>query len=325
MGPHRSSAKIQPSECQAARKQFFFAGAVCGFLRTSISRAAITQGISGSSDKASHIAAQLHAQPFTICARRISSVVATVTSMGYSATGDLKMTSSQCKDRAANRRVSGHTTLPSSWLRSSRPSRVFQLKLEEISFDEVMMLGVKVLRNNDGTISTQLKDRLHGPMLDSTSMHPITVHRSWPVAMVGMYRQLCTSQTDLLRATNNLLQRFTANFFPEHLVKHLGEIRHRPAATVQKTCTKAIWLVLPFHPSLVGPIRLALRSINERVDLSALYIVCFGHSPPQLRVAWTNGGPHHVHQVRHNMYKVHRQWTDQQCDEYTRRHGRVGG
>ena len=106
-----------------------------------------------------------------------------------------------------------------------------------------------------------LKPTFQGAPLHHSSMHPWSVHSSWPCGRLHHFRNLCSDRGLFDAASVRFLNRFS-EFHPDsRIFERLKSLHHDLYRTEPtpfslsrpvKESGECSWVVIPFHPSLVA-------------------------------------------------------------------------
>ena len=106
-----------------------------------------------------------------------------------------------------------------------------------------------------------VKPTFQGAPLHHSSMHPWSVHGSWPSGRLHHFKSLCSDRGLFEAASVRFLKRFL-EFHPDtRIFERLKSLQHdlyrshtrqfsQPLAA--KESVECSWIVIPFHPSLVA-------------------------------------------------------------------------
>ena len=178
-----------------------------------------------------------------------------------------------------------------------------QLQVESISEESAVMLDlcVRVCKHQRHKWSLEVfphfkPTSLQVP-LSCSSFHNPSIHVSWPFNQLRRLASLCSNEQRFQEVKKVFLQRFQDAKEPCCLVSALHQYNPWPVnKVVQRTDFHPIrdrkWLVLPYHPvwNRSGLKSEIAKFVNS--DLACrLWGICFSRGPPEVGIAWRNGGP----------------------------------
>jgi len=174
-------------------------------------------------------------------------------------------------------------------------SGVFKLKCDEVSKVKVCMLDIALFKGSSNVPAPlkhciHLKPSSHWRPLSMESMHPPSVHRSWPIAQMVRIRSLCSSKSMRAQHLESFLYR----------LKEAGSCWYAcksrtPTNRVDKRSHR--YLVLPFSFPLKSVAGLLTRSLEE---VRAKW-VCHDSNLPITRIAWSLGAKHLITRLKHQL------------------------
>lgn len=182
-----------------------------------------------------------------------------------------------------------------------RRAGYFRIQCEKIATSTIEYLDLTLFRDGPRLLAKPAfkREKLSRP-LGATSGHPMAVHLSWPIGMIRGYGRLSSRHSDAVEAKNTLIARFNKFFTPRTLIDILERtdpfirtcsdplLPHSEARRRSKGPT--LWLVLPYHPSVVLLMQREISAFNREADLQFLYSSCSdGAQCPKVRLSWKRG------------------------------------
>ena len=173
----------------------------------------------------------------------------------------------------------------------------YPFKVEEFSSHSLKFLDLMLSKSVAGGLEFEPHVANNGRVLDPGSSHPISVHASWPLAMLRRYARLASRSEIYDTAREKFFHKLIWNGYPPDIVKTLSELSSDYFSSVLSTSSRAhgpksdvVWLVVPFHPFCHGPLRRAVRKLNDRVHQQMLGTV-FQNDGLRLRLSYRLNGP----------------------------------
>ena len=109
-------------------------------------------------------------------------------------------------------------------------------------------------------LAVYVKPTFQGAPLHHTSMHPRSVHVSWPLGRLHHFKSLCSDRGLFSRASVRFLERF-AEFLPDQRIFDRLKVLHRELyqsdtsrtfAAQRSVGVECSWIVIPYHPALIA-------------------------------------------------------------------------
>ena len=139
--------------------------------------------------------------------------------------------------------------------------------------------------------------------LCTSSMHNPAVHRTWPAGYIKSILSLCDSSEGKQAAVATFLANFKRNDV------EIPSIISSSGAADRGLDRQVIWMPLPYHPLLAGPLKAAIRKANsDDILLNGVVDAYDGKVlKPLIRIAWRNSRKPHWMVIRASNSEVLKQ------------------
>ena len=129
-----------------------------------------------------------------------------------------------------------------------------------------------------------------------SSMHDPSVRRTWPRGYVHSISTLCDTALGRQSAVDQFLAKFSRN---DVEVPSLDSAR-KQQVVVDPEDSSVLWLLLLFHPLLVGCMKAAVREVNADSAITGNFVRAYNgkRQRPLVRIAWRNSCPPHWMKIR---------------------------
>ena len=148
-----------------------------------------------------------------------------------------------------------------------RRAGYFTIELDTINSTQIRYLELLVTKDvlsQRFLVTPTWKPTSLGIPLCTTSTHPFSTHRSWPISMIKRLGPISSTRDGALGAKRVLVDRFRAFFAPSALVDMLESTT---PSSKQKSSFVSIpreghvkWFLWGYHPATCGIVAHALRS-----------------------------------------------------------------
>ena len=166
---------------------------------------------------------------------------------------------------------------------------VWPLKLEEVNQPVMRYLDITVgfNANNEITAKPAFKESKLKVLLDPSSFHAPSVHKSWPTMMMKRLAGKCLN-TRISDAQGSLVDHWVQCGMPRERALALVAVarKGRPRPAHNRQAARSLWLSLPYHPIWMKPLLKAIHLLNK--DNVLLEMSCDVWKHFRLRPCWSN-------------------------------------
>ena len=184
------------------------------------------------------------------------------------------------------------------WRLFKQRAGYFNVLIEEVSDIGVDFLQVRVSRRGHRfEAHPKYKASKMGMPLEGESSHPRSIHRTWPITMIGGITTMSTRHEYAEIAKNTVIQRFRNFLAPDTLI---AAMRNTPVWTIKARSikdtdgdeAKIVWLPIPFHPIWKTEITRSLSKLNAKPAVQRMWGMAFGNTERVIiKVSWLNAMP----------------------------------
>ena len=167
-------------------------------------------------------------------------------------------------------------------------SKYHKIKVEEISDITVKFLDVRGWKQGSRFVTgREFKPTSLWQPLGADSAHAPHCHTSWPAARITMSRALSGTPGIFQKAKQELINRFTSNFFT-------GAHHRKPLTAIRRGSKfDGMWLVVGFHPMVYRNLRRAIVRFQASREMQECYEWAFSTKCPRIRNGRKNDMPPH--------------------------------
>ena len=159
--------------------------------------------------------------------------------------------------------------------------------------DIAIFKGPRWRRSSHLDVRPFFKPSQRGSILSSSSSHPYSVHKSWPMCRFSDYEALSSTSHYALVAKRMFLSKLRRQDPSHPALPVLSEDVVPKCHSRSAKSQSGSWLVLPYHPAL-SPIQSVVKSIGRHWNFLATVYCRSSLSLYAPRISWSHGNKYLV-------------------------------